>query len=129
MRSATSSMSKGLLGNQNHISATGDAAVHGDPSCVASHDLYHHDALVRFGSSVEAVNGFHRCIDCGVEAETEVGSTQVVVNRLGNTHDFDASFEQLLRDTVGVVASDGDQSVQIIVLEGFHAALKTAFAL
>src|SRR5215471_14709711 len=87
-----------LFGNEDHVGAAGDAAVHGDPSGVAAHDFDHHDALMRFGGGVNAIDGFHRGVDGGVEAETEVGAAEIVVDGLGNAHDLNALLEELLGD-------------------------------
>ena len=78
---------------------------------------------------MQPVNGFHRSVDGGVEAETEVGPAQVVVDGLGNADDVDALLEQLLPNTIRIVAADGDQRVELVVLQRFHAARQSAFAL
>ncbi len=104
------------LGNQNHIGPTGDAAVQGDPARVASHDFHHHHAVVRLGGRVDAVDRFAYHIARRIKPERVVGSPQIVVDRLGHADHFDSFFMQLLRHRQRVVAADGNQCVDLVLV-------------
>ena len=89
---------KRSLGNQNYISATGDAAVQGDPACIAAHDLDYHYAIVSLRRGVDAIDRLAHDIAGGVESESVIRAAQIVVDGLGYTDNFDSLFVQLLRD-------------------------------
>ena len=75
------------LGDQDHVGAAGDAAVHRDPAGVPAHHLDDHDAVVRLGRRVEPVDRLGADRDGGVEAERVVGAREVVVDRLRDADD------------------------------------------
>jgi hypothetical protein len=77
----------------------------------ATHDLDDERAVVRLGGGVQPVDGLHRDVDRGVEAERVVGGAQVVVDRLRYTDDVDPQVGQLGRDAEGVLAADRDERV------------------
>src|SRR5580700_3793255 len=66
------------LRDQDDVGASGDPRLQRDPACVPSHDLDHHDAMVRLGRSVDFVDS----VGCGhersVETECHLGSGKVV---------------------------------------------------
>src|SRR5712691_8193413 len=85
---------EGLLGDEDDVGATGDAAIHGDPAGVTAHDFDHHHAIMGLGGRVHAVDRFGGDVHGSIESEGEVGAGQVVVNGLGDADDFDAFLVQ-----------------------------------
>jgi hypothetical protein len=85
--------------------------VQGDPSGVAAHDLDHEGAVVALGRGVQPVDGLHRDVHRGVEAERVVGGVEVVVDGLGDPDDGDVELCELRRYAEGVLATDGNQRV------------------
>ena len=83
---------EGALGNQNHIGATGNAAVDGDPARIATHHFHHHDTVMSFRGGVHAVDGLSDNVDRGIESESVVGAGEIIVDRLGNAYYFHAFF-------------------------------------
>src|SRR5579859_3567594 len=113
---------KRAFGNQDYIGASGHAAVKGDPTGIAAHDLDDHDAVVRFGSGMNAIYGFADDVAGGVESEGVLGATEIVINRLGHADDMNSVLMQLLRNRESVVAADRDQSIDLVLLERGDAA-------
>ncbi len=66
---------------------------------------------------MQPVDGLGGDVDRCVEAEGEVGATQVVVDRLGHSDDVDAQVGEPGRDPQGVLAADGDEGVDTVGLE------------
>ena len=108
---------EGLLGDQHHAGAAGDAGVQRDPAGVAAHHLDDQHAVVRLGGRVQAVDRLGGDVDRGVEAEREVGAGQVVVDRLGHADDVDAEVGELGRHAERVLAADRDQRVDAVAGE------------
>ena len=79
-----------LLGDQDHVGAAGDPGVQRDPAGVPAHHLDDHDAVVRLGRRVQAVDRLGRDRDGGVEPERVVGAVEVVVDRLRHADDGEA---------------------------------------
>jgi hypothetical protein len=46
---------------------------------------------------MNAVNGFAYDVAGGIESESVVGATEIVVDRLGHAHNLDSGFMKLLR--------------------------------
>jgi len=69
----------------------------GDPAGIATHQLDHHDALVRFGGRVQLVQRVRRGLHRGQEPEGELRGLEVVVDRLRHPDDL----EPLLVQGVG----------------------------
>ena len=124
MRSATSSMSYGNLGDEDGVGAAGDAGVQRDPAGVAAHHLGDHHAMVRFRGGVQAIDGVGREADRGVEAEAVGGLDDVVVDGLGHADERDAALGELVGDGQGAVAADHHQAVQAQLVEHVDAALR-----
>ena len=83
------------LGEQDDVGVARDAGVHRDPARVAAHHLDDHDALVRLGGGVQAIDRLGGDGDRGVEAERRLRARQVVVDGLRDADDRHA----LLRGT------------------------------
>ena len=116
----------GPLGDQDHVGAARDAAVHGDPAGVAAHHLDHHDAVVRLGGRVQPVDRLGADRDRGVEAERVVGAGEVVVDRLRHPDDVDAELVvEPCGDAERVLAADRDERVELLEgrLDRIDAAL------
>jgi hypothetical protein len=84
---------------------------------VAAHDLEDDDSVVGFGGRVQAIDRVRAYLHRGVEAEREVGSVQIVVDRLGYADDVDAFGGELVRHAEGVLASDRDQRIDVLRAE------------
>ncbi len=78
---------EGNFRNQDDVSAAGDSGVERDPAGVASHHFHDHDAVMRFGGGVDAVDGVGCDVDGGVKAEGDLGGGEVIVDGLGNADD------------------------------------------
>src|ERR1700676_1567243 len=114
---------EGPLRNQNHVGAAGDAAVQGDPAGVASHYGNYHHAVMCLSSRVKTVNRFTHYVAGGIKSEGIVRSAQIVVNGLGNSDYVQAFFVEFLGDRQGIVPSDGDQGVNLVLLDGGDASV------
>ena len=84
------------LGNQDYIGAAGDSAMGGDPTSVAAHHLAHQHAFVAGGSAAQPVERISRERDRGIEAESDVGAGDIVVDGLGDAYDGYAAVLKLL---------------------------------
>jgi radical SAM protein with 4Fe4S-binding SPASM domain len=120
---------EGDFGDEDDVGAATDAAVSGDPAGVTAHDFDDDDAVVRFGSGMDAVNGAGGDVDGGVESKGEIGAGEIVVDGFGNTDDFDAIGVEFLRDGERVIAADGDEGVAVVAGQVFHAAFEAAVVL
>ena len=120
---------EGAFGNEDDVGAAGDTAVKSDPTRVAAHDLYDHDAVVSFGGSVDAVEGFTDDVAGGVESKGVIGAAKIVVDGFRDADDFSAAFVELLRNRKSVIAADGDEGVDPIFLEGDQATVDAILAL
>src|SRR4051794_38695256 len=120
---------EGALGDQDRICATGNTAVECDPARIATHYFNYHDAVVRLGCGVYAIDRLAHNVARRIEPEGVVGATQVVVDGLGNAYDFDSFFVELLRDRKSVVSANGNQGVNLVRIKGLNAAIKTVGAL
>src|SRR5262249_31937705 len=85
------------LGNQDHVCASGNAAVGGNPAGIASHDLNHNYAVMGFRSGMNPVNSFCGNADGGIKTETEIRAAQIVVYRFRDSYEFDAALKELFR--------------------------------
>src|SRR5690348_11995177 len=71
-----------LLWDDDAVGAAGDARIGGNPAGVAAHHLDDHDPVVGLGGGVETVDRVGDDLHGGVEAEGEVGTADVIVDRL-----------------------------------------------
>src|SRR4029077_9389031 len=89
-----------------------------DPAGVASHDLDHHDAVMRRRGGVQAVESLGDDAHGAVEADAVLGDAEVVVHGLGDT-DHRAAVEGEARGHAqGVVPTDGHEGVDARVIDG-----------
>src|SRR6185369_3533311 len=107
--------------NKDYIRAAGDAAVHCDPAGIAAHDFDHHHPIVGLSCGVDPVDGLGGNINRSIETKSEVGAGQVVVDGLGDAHHINAFFVQPLGYRKRVVAADGDQGLDLMLLQGSDA--------
>ena len=89
-----------------------------DPAGIAPHYLDDHDALVRLGRRVQAVNGQRREVHGRVKAEATGCADNVVVDRLGDTDDGNALQVELVGNAERAVAADHHQGIQAHLVEG-----------
>ena len=95
-----------------------------------AHHLDDHDAVVRLGGRVQAVDRLGRDRDRGVEPERVVGAVQVVVDRLRDADDREGVLRVQLRgDAERVLAADRDERVELLALERREHLLDPAFDL
>ena len=84
--------------NQNYIGSAGDAAIQCNPARIATHHLNHDHAIVSFGGGMDAVNCFTHYVAGRIETEGVVGSTQIIVDGLGDANHLDPGLVQFLGD-------------------------------
>src|SRR5205085_11268786 len=119
-----------LLGNHDHVGAAGDPAHDHDPARVAAHHLDDHDAVVRLGGRVEAVDRFGSDEDGRVESERVIGPVEIVVDRLRDADDGELVFlVQARRYSERVLATDRNEGVQSRSLERLSYSVDAAFEL
>ena len=106
------------LGNEDDVGTAGETTVKRDPSCVTTHHLHHHDAVVRFRGGMEPVDcvggGLHR----GIEAERHLGGREIVVDGLGNSDEADTFSAEPMGHTECVLTADRDDRVEVFGLHG-----------
>jgi hypothetical protein len=78
------------LGDQDHVPSARDSRLEGDPAGIATHDLEHHQPVMRCRRRVEAIDGLRGDRPRGVEAEGDVRPGDVVVDGLRHAHHGDA---------------------------------------
>ena len=94
---------------KNEISTTGDAAITGYPSGVASHHFAYKNAVVGFCRCMQPINRLGHYVDGGVEAEGKIGGAQVIVDGLGDAdHIEPVFFVHAVGDTTGIFAAHGN---------------------
>ena len=93
------------------MSPAGNAGFESDPACVASHDLHHHDAVVRFGGGVNLIHGVGSRGERGIETKSDFSGREVVVNGFGYAHDRHASTEKFECDGLRALAADADYRI------------------
>ncbi len=99
--------------NENDVRSSSQAAVKGDPACVAAHDLDHHYSFVARGRGVQAVEGTGDAFHGRVEAKCHVGGLKIVVDRFGNSDDRQSRVVHLECGVEGSIAADDDEAVEI----------------
>ena len=99
------------LGNDNGLSAVGDAAPERDIARVSAHDLDHTALLVGRRGITNIVDGAHGCIYCGIKSDRVIAAGNVAVNRAGYADYVQSLMRELLRTLKGSVASGDHQCV------------------
>jgi hypothetical protein len=103
---------EGNLWQQDHVRATRQPAVQGNPPGIAPHQLDDHHPVVTLRGRVEPVDGLRRSAHGGIEAEGALRSAHVIVDRLGNAHHRQAPFPELVRYLETPVTADGDKGIE-----------------
>ena len=125
-RPHNSSTSNGNLGNQHRRCAAGNSCMRCDPPGVPAHDLDQHDPIVALGRGVQAVDRIRCDLHRRGETEREVGSLDVVVDRLRNAENREPVFTvQTACDRQAAVAADHDQPVEPEVTYGLLHVINT----
>src|SRR2546422_5678647 len=99
------------LGNQNDVRSASNAGFQPNPARIASHDLDHHDAMVRLRRGMNLVYRLCCGMQRGIESKRNFGGTKIVVNGLGHTHDLQALAEKFERNLLRAVAADADDGI------------------
>src|SRR5665648_32253 len=106
--------------------AVGDPRVHRDPAGVPPHHLDHHHAVVALSGGVQPVDGLCRDVERGVEPDRQIGSLDVVVDRLGDRDHPHPGLGDLAGRMQGPVATDADQGLEPLGLERRQDCLDAA---
>ena len=120
---------EGLLRNQDHIGTTGNAAIQSNPAGIAPHDFHHHHTVMRFGCGVHTVNCVCRNVHSRIKAKSVISAAEVVMNGLGNAHNFGAHLVKLEGYGDGIVASDSDERIQLVLADIVQATLESVLML
>src|SRR5690242_2516022 len=84
---------------------------HGGVTGIAAEDLDDHEALVRAGGSAKAIDELQSARDTSAESNAIVRAGHIVVHGLGDGDDLEAFFMQADAIAEGVIAADGNESV------------------
>jgi hypothetical protein len=96
------------------------AGVQRDPADMPAHHFGDHAAPMRLAGGPQPVDGLRGDLHRSVKTEGVVGGIEVVVDGLGDTHDFQAGIRQALGGGEGSLAADGDDGVDP---QPFHVGL------
>ncbi len=102
---------EGQFGDQDDVRASTNAGMKRNPAGVATHDLNEHDAMMTFRGGVKAVDGLSGDDQCGVEAKSDFGGVEMVVDGFGNADDVDALVEEIARNVLRAVATGDNHGV------------------
>src|SRR5712671_6803140 len=97
--------------NENDVCPAANAGLERDPAAVASHDLDHHDAMMRSTGRVNLIDGVAHGVQRGVEAECNLCGRKIVVDGLGHTHNLHALLEELVANFLRSIAADGNGGI------------------
>lgn len=112
------------LWDQDDVSPTRDSCVERDPSRVASHELDHHDAVMRRGGRVDTIERLSRDVDRGLESEGDVRAVEVVVDGFGDPDAVESLVRDFLCDGHGAVTPNDHQRVDFADFEVRHADIR-----
>jgi len=91
--------------------------VQGEPARVASHDFEHKDAPVTFGRGSKIGHRFGNPRHRSIEAESDIGRIEIVVDRLGHADDRNPGTRQLQCGAERTIATQHDQRPDPVLLE------------
>ena len=100
------------LREQDDVGAAADPGVEGDPPRIPSHHLDDHDAPVRLGGRVQAIDGVGGKGHRGIEPEAIGGADDVVVDRLRHADDWDAELAEPMRKAERAVAANHHEAAK-----------------
>ena len=100
------------LREQDDVGAAADSGVEGDPPRIPSHHLDDHDAPVRLGRRVQAIDGVGGKGHRGIEPEAIGGADDVVVDRLRHADDWDAELAEPMRKAERAVAANHHEAAK-----------------
>ncbi len=100
-----------IFRNDAAVGGASHGGEHGGKAGVAAKDFEDHEALMGSSRSAEAVNHLDGAGDAGAEADAVVGARDVIVHGLGNADNLEALFVQTNAVAEGIVAADGNESV------------------
>src|SRR5581483_4350438 len=109
-----------VFGNDTTVRRSCHGGKHSSEPCVAAKNLEHQETLVRSRGGAKIVGHLDGSRDAGAEADTVVGSRDVVVHGLRNGDDFHAFLVQAHGVAQGVVAADGDEVLDAEVFQIFE---------
>jgi hypothetical protein len=114
---------EGMLGDQDHVRATGQTRVQRDPSGAPAHHLDEHDAVVALGRAVKAIDRVGRHLHGGAEADRVVGARDIVVDRLRDADDLHALLGELGGRPERSLAADRHEPVHLKIVQRGSDAL------
>ena len=106
---------EGDLGDQDHVRSAGDARGERDPSRIAPHHLADHHAVMTVRCRMQPIDRFGRRIDCREEPEGDLRAIQVVIDRLWDADDIDASLHERRRTLHRTIAADDDERIDSVL--------------
>src|SRR5699024_7029529 len=113
-------ITKGNLGNQHSICGGCNAGIECNPAGITAHHLYPHQTMMRLSRGSDTVNGFSSDTDRCIKAQCYITAINIVVDGFRHAHYVDALFNLPTGDVHRAVTPDGNERIDIIVLEGFH---------
>ena len=103
------------LGREHGLGAVSDTAPERNEAGVTSHNFDDRAALLGRGGVSDIVNGFHRGIYRGIEADGIFRACDVEVNGSGHSDNIDPACGKALRSSVGTVSADNDEAFDAVL--------------
>ena len=99
----------GDLRDEDNVSPAGNARVKRNPTGVAAHDFKEDHAGMRLGGRVEGVDGMGGGFDGTLESAGEIGTAEIIVDRLGNANACHSQLHESRRREHRSIAPDEDE--------------------
>ena len=119
---------EGPLGHEDRCGPASDTCPRGQVAGVAAHDLKHHEPVVGCRGRVQAINRVGGHVERGIEPDADIGSPDIVVDRLRNRHHGESCVVNHLASHHGAVSADRDESLHSVSIEAFDQRLRTIFS-
>ncbi|MEY2796451.1 MAG: hypothetical protein RIR10_2167, partial [Planctomycetota bacterium] len=108
---------EGDFGQQNHVGSARNSCGECNPACIAAHDFAHHHAVMAVCGGMQTIERLGRSRNGGQEAEGDLGSDEVIVDRLWDADDVDARFRHRRGACHRSVTTDDDDGVESFARE------------
>ena len=112
-----------FLRDQNVLCTVCDTAPHSKVSCITSHNLDDTASLMRSRSITNFVDCFHSCVNCCIESDCILCTSDIQVNCTRNTDSVDTKISQLLCTCKRTVSTDNYQSIDSMFLTDLSTSL------